>query len=127
MFRDAQEELKRLEQQLLEEEQDDVLPPDAPESDTDLDSLLQEADPAPGGSVVYCNFSNDYGKSLCNYATGYQAYNSDRVDQDPEELGEAVRNEDNSLPLWLPILALVLTGVVVALIAWICWDMGVLF
>lgn len=94
MFRDAKEELDRLQEQLLEEEED--LPEeDDDEGDGDfpaekqLDDLLDE-DTAIPDAPVYRNFSNDYGRGLRNFASGYRAYNGDKTDTDLDEYSEEV-------------------------------------
>ena len=103
MFRDRQEELRRLEEALLaEEEYDEQLPQAVPEdeaflSDDTLDTLLEDTSPAKG-SVAYQNFSNAYGK----------AYNSDTADVDIEEYSEKVRKVKKDPFGWLIALCLLL-------------------
>ena len=87
MFKDRNEELQRLEQALLEEDQTMVFTP-VQESFEEDDTLLAEEmldelleDVAPGkNSVPYQNYSNDYGN----------IYNSDVTDEDLEEYCEEV-------------------------------------
>jgi len=69
---DRDEELERLEQELLAQEDDDIL------EDALLREILTETDgPAfedpdeilePVRPMVYCNYSNDYGKDLQEFA-----------------------------------------------------------
>lgn len=115
MFRDAQEELERLQAQLLEETQ---VVPTIEEKQEEEEYLLEDIidefleDTAPGESpAVYQNFSNDYGRQLRNFATGYKAYNTDSTDTDLESFSEEVQNEEvpQKSGAWL--------GVVVALLA----------
>ena len=64
MFRDRNEELRRLEEALLEEEEEFTEDQEADEdllADELLDEWLEDTAPAQA-SVVYQNFSNDYGQ-----------------------------------------------------------------
>lgn len=116
MNRDRQEELERLEKELLADTEEE-----APEEET----FLEEDDTQIGDSpAVYQNFANNYGKDLRNFASGYQAYNSDRVDTDLEEFSQAVMEEKKPLPIWIPILLTALIGAVVAAIFWIFLSLG---
>ena len=121
MFRDEEEELRRLEQELLAEEE----PQEQEEylDDETIDALLD--DPQPGDSPkVYQNFSNGYGKNLRNYASGYKAYNADRTDTRPEELSEQVLSEDKTGLGWLLALLIVLLGALVAAIVYLFLQLG---
>ena len=61
---------------------------------------------------MYQNYSNDYGRNLRNYATGYQAYNSDDCDEDLEAFSEEVYEEpEESSNTGLLILACVLATI----------------
>ena len=82
MFKDRDEELWRIQQALLAEEPEE-------ESDEDADFLPEETT-ISNGSGVYKNFSNSYGASLRNYASGYRAYNRDKTDDDLEEYSQDV-------------------------------------
>lgn len=123
MFRDAEEELQRLEQQLLEEEEQDQTPLE----EEDYDQFLPEEEVQTHGPMVYRNFSNDYGKNLRNYATGYKAYNTDKVDEDLERFSEEVHSGKKDSPVWLLAVLLALMAVVAAVVAWIYLGMGGLF
>ena len=48
---------------------------------------------AAQGPAVYQNYSNDYGRNLRNYASGYRAYNSDDCDEDLDAFSEEVYEE----------------------------------
>lgn len=48
---------------------------------------------AARGPAVYQNYSNDYGRNLRNYASGYRAYNSDDCDEDLDAFSEEVYEE----------------------------------
>ena len=111
MRRDTQEELQRLEQELLAEEEI----PEEPEED--YGEFLEEPDSED--PVVYRNFSNRYGQDLRNYATGYKAYNSDIVDTDLEDFSREVRVGKKPESIWLPLLTALTAGLVVLYIAWI--------
>ncbi len=113
MFKDRNEELQRLEQALLEEDETMVFTPvEAAEPEEDMaeeDGLLAEEtldelldDVAPGkASVAYQNFSNDYGKA-------YTAYNSDVTDEDLDEYCEQVLEPPKPSYTGLVILACLL-------------------
>lgn len=116
MFRDQNEELRRLEEQLLaEEEEEEYLEDDA------IDTFLEETQPGDAPRV-YQNFSNDYGKNLRNYATGYKAYNTDRTDVDPDEISREVLRPKRG-GAWVVIL-LLLTALAVLVIALLYKKMG---
>ena len=103
MFRDRQEELRRLEEALLAEEEYDTQPPEADPEEEDilsediLDELLEDTGPAKK-SVTYQNFSNAYGK----------AYNSDTTDVDMEEYCEEVQKTKKNNLGWLIVICLAL-------------------
>ncbi len=85
MFRDNQEELKRLEQALLEEEK---TPEEVPEQ------LIDWQDTRPEKAAgMYRNFSN-----------GYNAYNTDKTDTDLDEYVQQVQS-GNSQNRALVVLA----------------------
>lgn len=98
MFRDTKEELKRLEAELLAQEEQDQQP----------------------AKTVYRNFSNHYGADLRNYASGYKAYNTDRTDTDPQRLSDQIREEDQEKPLTgLVLTACALTmGILLVMFYW---------
>lgn len=114
MFKDRNEELRRLEEALLEEEELQTPDPveEAPEdedllTDEILDELLEDTTPVPG-NVPYQNFSNDYG----------QAYNADNADVDLEEYSEAVRQpkkDHSGLVILVCLLALGVLGMLIFL------------
>ncbi len=118
MARDTDEELRRLEQALLEEE---AQPPEeeADAQEEDLPEFAPEEDSYIPNAGVYQNYSNDYGKKLRNYASGYRAYNADKTDTDLEQYSEEIRNgRQPSLGLlwFLVILMLILIAVVGAVL-----------
>ncbi len=91
MFRDAQEELERLQAQLLEETEEEEIVSEETDflEEEDFDALLYDTDQGENPEV-YENYSNDYGRSLRNYATGYRAYNADTTDTDLDAFSEEV-------------------------------------
>ena len=93
MFRDREEELKRLEEELLEEEQN--IPEDTDEL---LEQLHKELDDVP-------------------QLDDRQFYNGDRVDVDPEELSDALEQPKEKLT-GLVISALLLTAGILVILAW---------
>lgn len=101
MFRDTKEELKRLEEELLAQEE-------------------QDQQPDPPAQPVYRNFSNHYGADLRNYASGYKAYNTDRTDTDPQQLSNQIRGEEEEKPLTgLVLTACALTlGILLVMLYW---------
>ena len=128
MYRDREEELRRLQEQLLEDEE-----PTQEESDEELldedtlDALLDESQKT-GNPRIYQNFSNDYGRNLRNYASGYQAYNSDKTDTDLDSYSQTDREPKKSAGLlWLAVVLLVLAGAVVGAIIWMYLGQGGLF
>ena len=126
MFRDAEEELQRLQAQLLEEEEELTEPEQEDFLDEEtLDKILADTDQGENCGV-YQNYSNDYGRNLRNYASGYKAYNTDKTDIDPETLSEELLapREKISALLWV---ALTLMALVTAAIGWLFFTMGGLF
>ena len=113
MFKDRSTELQRLEEALLEEEDQQLLPAEqAPEdedllSDDLLDELLEDATPMPN-TVSYQNFSNDYGN----------AYNADHTDVDLEEYTDQLqsgRKDRSGLVIVACLLALGVLGMIIYL------------
>ena len=105
MLRDRDEELQRLNQDLLaqeEPEQEEIL------DEETLDELLEE-DTQIEDTEAYVNYSN-----------GYRAYNTDKTDTDLESFSEAVRTpaKDKSLT-FLSVLALALTGGIVLVLIYL--------
>ena len=126
MFRDKDEELKRLQEQLLEEEEPEEVPEDGDEIlDEELLDALLGSDNQAENPKVYQNFSNDYGKNLRNFASGYKAYNSDKTDEDLDSFSEAVLEPPKSGSLaWFILVLLVLMAAVVGAILWMYIGLG---
>jgi len=123
MFRDASEELARLEAELLAEEmpeepaEEELLPE---EEEEDILPLYEDTRPAQG-RVVYQNYSNHYGADLRNYASGYRAYNSDISDEDLDSYAEEVRQgrKSGSNTGLLIATSLLTLGIVGVLLYWL--------
>ena len=122
MFRDAREELERLQQQLLEEDGEEIEEQIASEEEEflqeeDFNALLYDTDQGENPRV-YENFSNDYGRGLRNYATGYKAYNADNTELDPQDLSEELLGKKEKLAWYLPVLLLIMAALVGAIVWW---------
>ena len=136
MFKDTDEALARLAEELLkaedETEAEEVYEEEEYEEDYDEDfeedyeeeyEEDQEEDEVPPeyiyddtraarGPAVYQNYSNDYGRNLRNYASGYRAYNADDCDEDLDTFSQEVYEE----PPEKSNLGLVITACVLATI-----------
>ena len=97
MFKDTKKELKRLEAELLEDE--------AEQRDEEDPLLDDDDDFGEETPEVYRNFSNRY-----------KAYNADRTDWDPEDLGEELERRPRRG--WIVFLLMLMVGVIAALIWW---------
>lgn len=118
MFKDTEEELQRLSEELRAQEKADQ----ESEGEDMLDVFLE--DDTQIGSMegnVYKNASNEYGSNLRNFASGYRAYNADRTEVDPTILSDALLEEEEpeekSLTGWV-ITAFVLATAVAAVVIW---------
>ena len=121
MFRDKEEELQRLQEELLEQEEPEEVPEETEDTEDLLDEdvleeLLQDTRAAEDDGV-YQNYSNEYGKQLRNFASGYRAYNSDKVDTDLEEFSRQV--EEPKRHTGLLVVAALLTVAVLALVGYL--------
>jgi len=115
MSRDTDEELQRLQEALLQEEEKETAPVD----DEPLPNIVTDDTYRIPDVGVYENFSNDYGKKLRNHATDYNAYNTDKTDTDLDEYSEAVLEEKRPTNLlWLPIVLLVVLSAVICALSW---------
>ena len=105
MFKDTDEALARLEAELLREEEDDLSEEEYNEYEEEYDEEPEEEKTVPpeyvcedtrssASSVIYQNYSNNYGKNLRNYASGYHAYNADISDEDPDSYTEELLEEE---------------------------------
>ena len=100
MFKDTQKELERLEAELLEEE---------PEQWDEEDPLLDDDD----------DFGEETPEVYRNFSNRYKAYNADRTDWDPEDLGEELERRPRR---GLAVFLLLLLAGVIALLVW--WYFG---
>lgn len=123
MFRDTSEELARLEAELLAEEE--------PEEEEELQEeeedpwLYEDTRPAQG-QVVYQNYSNEYGKNLRNYASGYRAYNTDTTDEDLDSYSEEVRRGKRSGGCLVALVCLLTLALAAVVILWFAHQRGLL-
>ena len=131
MFHDAQEELKRLEAELLEADtpnvQEDPVPEDPNLLDEEsLDALLDQTQriETPEGARIYRNHANDYGKNLRNFASGYKAYNTDTCDEDLEAYSQQVYAPKKKGLAGLVITALLLSAGIVAVLCYLWVRFG---
>jgi hypothetical protein len=101
LFKDAKKELERLEAALLEEEEEEE------QWDEEDDLLDDDDDFGEEAPEVYRNFSNRY-----------KAYNADRTDWDPEELGDELEKPRSSGIWGLCALALALIAGIFLALGW---------
>lgn len=139
MFKDTDEALARLEAELLREEEPEEKYPEEeeyiyeeeleeePEEDLVLPPEYAYTDTrAADGPVIYQNFSNNYGKNLRNYASGYRAYNADISDENLDDYAEDIPQsvpEKNNTPLIL-IACLLTLGIVAMVFVWLLLFQG---
>lgn len=119
MPRDTEQELERLQSQLLQEAQEEA---EEFSVEEDFAELLWEEDQGENPQV-YQNYSNDYGRNLRNFATGYKAYNTDQTDADLDEYCDLVQQEPK-ISVWWVWIVLLLMGAVVGAIAWMFFSTG---
>ena len=133
MFQDAKEELKRLEQQLLAEEDEPVQEESTEDiSSEELEELKQllESDSEEPMITEDDDFDTvrNFDGQVRNFANNYKAYNSDKTDTDLESYSEEVRypSKDRS-ESFLTVLALVrLAGILGILVWWLVRFKGLL-
>ncbi len=124
MFRDTKEELKRLEQQLLAEEDEQIQEESAEDiSSEELEELKQLLESNSEEPMITedddFDIVRNFDGQVRNYANNYKAYNSDKSDTDLESYSEEVRNpsQDRS-ESFLTVLALVLLAGILGVLAW---------
>lgn len=120
MFRDTLEELKRLEAQLLAEEDAPIEEEAAEEiDDIQLEELLRSISDDGEEEVDAFDKTTVFDSSVRNYANHYKAYNTDKTDEDLDRYSEEVRNPDsNRGVLGLSIVALLLMAGILAVLVW---------
>ena len=129
MFKDAQKELKRLEE-LLEEEEEE-LSEEEPEEEFD-EAFFGEYEDEPQNdddefdeeeweqihaTLVFRSGAEKFRQQLAAQQAGSRAYNSDRTDLDPEDLEEEEPSGGNSLT-GLVVLTVLLTLGSVGMVIW---------
>ena len=103
MFRDRDEELKRLQAELLEEEEQETAEEEYLQED--VEQLLEDEEKVSDPD------------SYRNFATGYKAYNTDRVDEDLDDLSDAVlHGPDKKKGGCLAVVFLLLTALLLAIL-----------
>lgn len=128
MFRDTQEELKRLEEQLLaeedlpkEQEQEPeldqatrVIP--IPQAQEPLSDLTEEAEEAEEEEP---ELPQPRRKKTGRYIGRFEAYNSDKTDTDLNKYSEEVRRpKGDPVVLALSVLALILMAAILGILIW---------
>ena len=132
MFKDTEEELRRLEAELLaqEEEEEDWEEADEEElwqepveinaldedllNNRELDILLEDTQ-VFGDTGAYQNHANHYGTGADNPA---KIYNSDRLEQTPEELSDELLEEPGRNTTALVVLACLLAAGILCVVLW---------
>ena len=140
MFRDREEELARLEAELLAEEEPEET--GTPEDDTDYEEAYDDGSDIAYDGEYEEDYDEDYEEDYeedpeeadppyqaeyPTYDTGYHAYNTDRSDTDLEDYSEAVRTAKRSgcLTGAMIVLCLITLGVL-GLLALILYSRGLL-
>lgn len=136
MFKDTKEELERIQQELLEEQATQRFEPvhegqekseiDGLLEDAELEALLRETTQAPKRSVVYKNYSNNYGKDVRNFANGY-GDQREAPEEEPEAAEEIDKTPaDSGLRGPLITAGILLGGILLVLLWWIVQYGGLL-
>ena len=122
MFKDAQKELKRLEE-LLEEEEEELLDEEVDEFDEEYDEEEPETEEFDDfdqeeweqlrSTLMFRSGAEKFRRQLAEA----EAYNSDRTDAEPVDLDEEEPPERKALT-GLAILAVLLTMGIVAMVIW---------
>lgn len=115
MYKDAEEELKRLEEALLEEEEQPEEMPEEDGQEEDLQELLEEAQRIAGLS--------DDSTQVYRWQEPLQdqtarVYNTDKTDEDLEEFSRAVQEEPQKGITGLAITAITLAIAVLGVLIW---------
>jgi hypothetical protein len=108
MFKDTDDALRRIESQLLAEEEESIAEPEEYLEDEAL--LLDDPDDFGEAPAQYENFSNRYGR--------VRAFNSDDADLELEEYSDRVQRGKGGGLLKLMLTAAVLLVAIAALLAW---------
>ena len=116
MFKETQKELERLEAELLAEEEEELEEEYEEDEEAWEDDLLDDDD----------DFGEDSPEVYRNFSNRYRAYNTDRTDWDPEELGEELERPRRSGIWGLCALALALVAGIILALAWWVFNGGTL-
>lgn len=120
MFKDTQEELERLESELLAEEDPEELPESEPD---EWDSFFDQDEPTMifSGHTDRLQQKTDDARSPRRNTPPVHARNTDHTDRDLEEYSDQVFDPDSGKDQGLTrlvILAVVLTLAIVLVVAW---------
>ena len=133
MFRDAQEELKRLERELLAEEEEEQTPEEEEEELTqdELDQILELLEEEPETAMDMpedYDAVRNYNGQVRNFANNYTAYNADRTDTELESYSREVREEsgDRSLAGLSALAMALMAGILGVLVWWLVRYQGLL-
>ena len=128
MFKDAQKELKRLEELLEEEEEEGSEEEPEEEFDeaffgeyedepqNDDDAFDEEEWEQIHATLVFRSGAEKFRQQLAAQPAGSRAYNSDRTDLDPEDLEEELSGEKSLTGL--VVLTVLLTLGIVGMVIW---------
>ncbi len=120
MNKDTQEALERFEQALEEIQAEIDASQEAPEAE--FEDEFQEAygdGPEEDAPMVYRNAANHYGADIRNAASGYKAYNTDRVDGELEDFSQQVYTGQRPMPFpWVPLITATAAAVAVLYLAY---------
>lgn len=117
MFRDAQEELKRLDAQLLAEEDEPIQEEEEAPEDIRLEELLKAIEEDEKDEVLSRTTVPEGG--IRNYANHYKAYNTDKTDEDLDRYSQQVRQTGNNRGVFgISVLALLLMAGILAVLVW---------
>ena len=128
MFKDAQKELKRLEE-LLEEEEEELSEEESDEESEeefdgeyeeepqdDVDEFDEEEWEQIRSTLVFRSGAEKFRQQLAAQQAGSRAYNSDRTDLDPEDLEEELSGGKSLTGL--VVLTVLLTLGIVGMVIW---------
>ena len=125
MFRDRDEALRRLEEALLEEEEDEREKQMQEQIQEELRKARQE-DEDDISDYQPEDTEDDESGTFRNFANNYRAYNSDRVDVDLDEYSERIRQEPKRGSCLLTLVVVLLCGIFVMLILFMLKFQGIL-
>lgn len=133
MFRDAQEELKRLERELLAEEEEEQTPEEEEEELTqdELEQILELLEEEPETAMDMpedYDAVRNYDGQVRNFANNYTAYNADRTDTELESYSREVRegSGDRSLAGLSALAMALMAGILGVLVWWLVRYQGLL-